>query len=172
MVPVLCLSTPRVCYFAVPWADSSGCQRVYLDGDLKAASLEPLSPETAENNIIVSFSWQSFSFWKIALLSSLGLLPFKPSVLDCCNCSLGNQVPILPTIWVSFSILVFLKLCWLWPRGRNLFHVSSVYIYIHVNECTCMKQVQVVCKTTCSLISRHKLVYFPIQLYSIQSIVF
>ena len=140
MAPVLCLSTHRVCNFAVPWVDNSGCQRVYLDGGLKAASLEPLSPETAENKVILCFSWQCFSFWRTAPPSSLRLPPFKASILDCCNCFLGNQVPILPTIWVSFSILVFFKLCWLWPRGRNLFHVSSVYIYMHVSETNFIKQ--------------------------------
>lgn len=132
--PVLCLSTPRACYSAVALMGNSGCQIVYLDGDPKTACLEPPSPETTEKKSIVSSSWQCFSYWKTALLSSLSLLPFKPNIPDCCNCFLSNQVPIPLAIWISFSTLVFLELCWLWPTERNLFFISSVHIYLHINE--------------------------------------
>lgn len=108
--------------------DSSGCQIVYLDGDPKTASLEPPSPETTEKKSIVSSSWQCFSYWKTALLSSLSLLPFKPNIPDCCNCFLSNQVPIPLAIWISFSTLVFLELCWLWPTERSILHIISTHI--------------------------------------------
>lgn len=128
--PVSGLSIFRMCYFAVPLIDSSDCQIVYLGNDLKTPSLEPLSPEIAENKAILSSSWQTFRNWKTAFMSSCSLLPFKLNIPDCCNCFLNNQVSIPHTIWTSFLPSVFLELCWLRPTERNPIYISSGLIYM------------------------------------------